>query len=389
VVFAAPIAFDRPVLSVAMLRDRGWWQAVDPPLTRAGALEGVGYVVRAPGEVEVGNFSCAMCHSRVMPDGSVIEGAQGNFPVERAVVQVAQRLPEERVRAFAVMLFSAPWLADREASLRAYTKDELMAARAGMPPGVIGRQGTDLRMPSRVPDLIGIRDRRYLDATGFVRHRGPGDVMRYAATNQGMDVLASYGGFIPGVPGHRQLPPPGTALPFPGTDARYSDEQLFALALYLYSLTPPENPHPTTELTRRGEAIFLQQRCDRCHTPPLYTNNRLIPAPGFVPPAEHLERFDVSSERVDTDPTLALTTRRGTGYYKVPSLRGLWYRGPLEHNGSVATLEDWFDPARFDPNYRPTSWGSQASPRAVEGHPFGTTLEAPDKRALIAFLRTL
>jgi hypothetical protein len=34
VVFAAPIAFDRPVLSVAMLRDRGWWQAVDPPLKR-------------------------------------------------------------------------------------------------------------------------------------------------------------------------------------------------------------------------------------------------------------------------------------------------------------------------------------------------------------------
>jgi len=38
-----------------------------------------------------------------------------------------------------------------------------------------------------------------------------------------------------------------------------------------------------------------------------------------------------------------MLTRKGTGYYKVPSLRGLWYRGPYEHDGSVATLEDWFD----------------------------------------------
>jgi hypothetical protein len=48
-----------------------------------------------------------------------------------------------------------------------------------------------------------------------------------------------------------------------------------------------------------------------------------------------------------------METRRGTGYYKVPSLRGVWYRGPFEHNGSVATLEDWFDPSRLrDDTYR-------------------------------------
>ena len=31
---------------------------------------------------------------------------------------------------------------------------------------------------------------------------------------------------------------------------------------------------------------------------------------------------------IGTDATLTLRTRRGTGYYKVPSLRGVWYRGP-------------------------------------------------------------
>ena len=53
---------------------------------------------------------------------------------------------------------------------------------------------------------------------------------------------------------------------------------------------------------------------------------------------------------------LTLKTRRGTGYYKVPSLKGVWYRGPFEHSGSVATLEDWFDPRRLRDDYLPTGF---------------------------------
>jgi hypothetical protein len=85
-----------------------------------------------------------------------------------------------------------------------------------------------------------------------------------------------------------------------------------------------------------------------------------------------------------------MKTRRGTGYYKVPSLRGLWYRGPLEHSGSVATLEDWFDPSRLKDNYVPTGFkGYGVKARAVKGHEFGLNLSLDDKEALIAFLRTL
>ena len=81
---------------------------------------------------------------------------------------------------------------------------------------------------------------------------------------------------------------------------------------------------------------------------------------------------------------------RGTGYYKVPSLKGVWYRGPFEHNGSVMTLEDWFNPARLREDYVPTGFkGYGAETRAVKGHEFGLYLSATDKRALIAFLRTL
>ncbi|MGH7710948.1 MAG: hypothetical protein ACREOG_06670, partial [Gemmatimonadaceae bacterium] len=93
---------------------------------------------------------------------------------------------------------------------------------------------------------------------------------------------------------------------------------------------------------------------------------------------------------VGTDPTLTLTTRRGTGYYKVPSLRGLWYRGPLEHNGSVATLEDWFDERRLRDDFVPTGFKPYGvATRAVPGHEFGLRLSPQEKKELIAFLKTL
>ena len=90
------------------------------------------------------------------------------------------------------------------------------------------------------------------------------------------------------------------------------------------------------------------------------------------------------------DVGLALKTRKGTGYYRVPTLKGLWYRGPLEHSGSITSLQEWFDPARLRADYRPTGWNPpDVTTRAIPGHPFGLNLPADDKRALVAFLRTL
>ena len=173
-------------------------------------------------------------------------------------------------------------------------------------------------------------------------------------------------------------------------DARYSDEQLYALALFIYSLEPPPNPNPRDALAARGQQVFDAERCGTCHTPPLYTNNTLIPAPGFRVPESHDGRFKILRRPIGTDSTLTRTTRRGTGYYRVPSLKGVWYRGPFEHNGSVATLEDWFDPRRLRDDYVPTGWkGYGAITRAVPGHDFGLKIPADDKRALIAFLKTL
>jgi hypothetical protein len=35
--------------------------------------------------------------------------------------------------------------------------------------------------------------------------------------------------------------------------------------------------------------------------------------------------------------------------FKVPSLRGVWYRNAFGHMGQAETLDEWFDPERLDP----------------------------------------
>jgi hypothetical protein len=182
-----------------------------------------------------------------------------------------------------------------------------------------------------VPDLIGIKDRRYLDSTGLQQHRSIVDLMRYAALNQGASGLASYGGFIPyGGPDHRTLPD-STAF------TRYSDEQLYALALFLYSLAPPLNPNKLDAVAVQGTKVFEREGCATCHTPPLYTSNKLTPAEGFKIPEDHRKKYDILPRSVRTDPDLTMKTRRGTGYYKVPSLRGVWYRSMFGHSGWCAS----------------------------------------------------
>ena len=337
-------------LRVEDVRNPLWYEKTGARVSKDGVLPGVQYVVKTKGVVELGALGCAGCHTRVMPDGSILEGAPGNQPVQReaaygmragaeAADDGAQYLAE--LRGLFKSIHGAPWLRpDPEARIDTMSAAEIADALDVVPPGTSLRQGTNTFLPMQVPDLIGVKDRRYLDHTGLVRHRGAGDFMRYAAINQGGDVLASYAGFVPAdVPRFTQVPAPETRL-------RFSDEQLYALTLYISSLQPPPNPNALDAQAERGQTIFEREGCPRCHTPPLYTNNKLTPAEGFEVPPAHLKMYDILPRSVGTDSALALRTRRGTGYYKVPSLKGLWYRNMFPHDGSCASLEDWFDPAR-------------------------------------------
>ncbi|MBI1940387.1 MAG: hypothetical protein HYS33_02640 [Acidobacteria bacterium] len=390
VVFDAPIDFDpRMLVTVESVRNRRWYRALGMPVAGDGTVPFLRYVIRQKGKVELGVNSCATCHARVMPDGSVIKGAQGNMPYDRAAA-FAMRLRSSEasdkqdflnaVKRERRLALGVPWLRpDPLAYIEQMSLEDIASAHEAIPPGVTVRVNSSLRHPPQVPSLIGIKERSYLDHTGRVRHRSIGDLMRYAAHVQGALRYDRFGDFRI-----------TERLPDPSTQLRYSDEQLYALALYVYSLQPPPNPHKYDALAARGNNVFEREGCGMCHAPPLYTNNKLTPVEGFEPPAEHLKALDVFPVYVGTDPGLALRTRKGTGYYKVPSLKGVWYRGPFEHSGSVATLEDWFDPRRTREDFVPTGFrGYGVKARAVKGHPFGLDLSEEERKALIAFLRTL
>lgn len=393
---AGELVFDSPIATGGLfefkpadlyLRDPKWYEITEAPIARDGTLPFYRYVVSDVGRVEIGVLACAMCHTRVMPDGRTIKGAQGNFPFGRAFAYDYRAEPGkvEDARKLERFLYTVPGGDSRpENRFDSQSIEDIAKGQEALPPGVVARHRSNPLYPVQVPDLIGVRDRKYLDRSGLQLHRSLVDLMRYAALNQGGDDLASFGGFIP-----MALLFDGK-LPDPGTQTRYSDEQLYALALYLYSLKPPPNPNKFDAIAARGKKVFEHEGCAACHTPPLYTNNKLTPADGFTVPAEHRKRYDILPMSVGTDPNLTLKTRRGTGYYKVPSLKGVWYRSPLEHGGSVATLEDWFDLRRLRDGYVPAGFkGYRMKVRPVRGHEFGLSLSDQDRKALISFLKTL
>ena len=146
-VFDAPIVYGSmfiPASDTLYLRDPAWYQKVNPPLAQDGTLPFYRYVIREKGKIEIGLLSCGMCHTRVMPEGTIVKGAQGNFPVERAFaydyrtgiddVQMARNI--ERT------LYATPWLApDPYAGVGQMSKEEIAARHEAIPPGVMARHG--------------------------------------------------------------------------------------------------------------------------------------------------------------------------------------------------------------------------------------------------------
>jgi hypothetical protein len=130
---------------------------------------------------------------------------------------------------------------------------------------------------------------------------------------------------------------------------------MWALAEYLRSLPAPPPSHAPSPASERGRAVFEAEGCDACHAPPLYTSS---------------DRIELDA--IGTDPAAGVSLLRGTGYWRVPSLRGVGGNAPYLHHGPFATLEDMFDPHREEP-----------------GHEFGLGLDAGDRADLLAFLRTI
>jgi hypothetical protein len=243
--------------------------------------------------------------------------------------------------------------------------------------GAVPRWNGSLLYPAKVPDLIGIKDRKYIDHTANAAQQ----------RNRRSDALCGTGQF-------RRDHPVWTAQCArrgrPTSEGAAVGPVLYSLALYLQSREPPANPNPVSDSSKDGEAIFKREGCAGCHPAPLYSTNKLTLALGFQPERATPNTLDILPTSVGTDPGLALRTRKGTGYYKIPSLKGLWYRGHYLHDGSAASLEEMFDPTRLSESYKPKGYlAPGATSRAIPGHAFGLKLSPAEKMHLIAFLRTL
>jgi hypothetical protein len=365
-----------------------------------GAAFGVRWVVTDRG-LTLTTPACGACHVTIHPDNRVtVPGPRSVGRTERGR-QGVRGLPftgpqgtRRRLEMFYTgdspgmamwREFTTPWAPNARVEQFAMEPVEELQQLAGTRQlgrsfgnGVFARTNGSPYAPTRIPDLMNLRYNRYLDATATHRLRGPEDLARYAALVTGADRME----FGP----HRILTEAQRRVRF-----RYADEVLYAIGVYLMSLEPPKNPNlAPSDLLARGETIFRRERCAACHEPPNYTTGKLTLAEGFRPPVDHPNRADIVARTVGTDPDVALKTRKGTGFYKIPSLRGLWYRRSLLHDGSLTTLEELFDAARLDAAFQSSGWNPPGvEKRAIKGHTFGLSLPPAEKEALLAFLRSL
>jgi hypothetical protein len=137
-----------------------------------------------------------------------------------------------------------------------------------------------------------------------------------------------------------------------------------AIATYLWDLAEAMPLPPSVANT--GATVFAA-RCAGCHA-----------GTGFTGPPRPLAA-------IGTDPKLGQSPDRGTGFYRVPSLRGVSARPTLLHDGSVRDLAALLDPARLVADYR----GGARGAGPIPGHAFGLDLSAADRVALLAYLQAL
>ena len=140
---AGEVVFDAPgggAATVALedVRSAKWLEATRAPVAADGTLPWFQYIVRSQGEVTLSGSGCAFCHTRVMTDGSIIKGAQGNLPVQRAVAfrwrsaSAAASDKEQylaQLRTFLKRLHAAPHLRpDPEDRIDSMSVDEIANA---------------------------------------------------------------------------------------------------------------------------------------------------------------------------------------------------------------------------------------------------------------------
>jgi len=182
--------------------------------------------------------------------------------------------------------------------------------------------------PYAIPDMGGIADQPYLQQNANWHHRG---AVTLAIRCETLFITAG------------------------GERFRIPRALSWAVSRYLRGLAPPEPLLEADELSAAGALLFAELGCESCHTPPSYTSEVLV-----------------SLDTVGTEPAAGSSTVRATGYYRIPSLRGVARTAPYLHHGAIESLEDFFDPNREE-----------------SGHVWGQDLDLESREQLIAFLRSI
>lgn len=289
-------------------------RAVGLERTRDGGLPGLVVFADVDGDTRVG-ITCALCHTAVQGGELVVGAARRSFDYGR---------------------LRLAYFADTGAPL-----DPRLAQRmATWGPGRADVTEDNDEDPVAIPDLWGLREMATLTQAGTIRHTGP---LALAIRQETQLVHTN----------HQRVRPPR--------------ELAWALAMFLYTLTPPPAvARPDPELRLRGTRVFAEA-CSKCHANPAYGGGTVAVA------------------TIGTDPALARGTARGTGRYRVPPLLGVAEGAPYLHHGAVASLGELLSPARLAEDYT----AGRLGPGPIPGHPAGTTLGAEDRAALLAFLLTL
>ena len=278
--------------------------------TREGDLPGLVVFANVDGQNRVG-ITCAICHSTVK-DGALVVG--------------------EARRTFDYGKLRVAYHHDTGVPL-----DPAQAIRmASWGPGRADVTEGDDEDPVTIPDLWGLREQTWLTQAGTIRHDSP---LALAIRQETQLIDAN----------HQLIRPPRALA--------------WALAMYVYSLTPPPAPRANTP---QGAQLFVEH-CATCHSNAAH-GGRALP---------------VAS--IGTNPALATGHGRGTGAYRVAPLLRVRAGAPYLHDGSVSSLAELLSPERLEPDYR----GGRLGPGPIAGHRAGTDLSSDDRAALIAFLETL
>ncbi len=145
--------------------------------------------------------NCSACHTLILNDHLVVHGAPAKLlqpstgPPGPALVARAQqaqryvtggapfRMGPEPVGMWLYRAYGVPWIKDDvHLTVKNMTEAEYNSlVAAGLRGGALPRWNGSLFYPAKVPDLVGIGDRKYIDHTATHLNRGIGDLMRYAA----------------------------------------------------------------------------------------------------------------------------------------------------------------------------------------------------------------